>query len=50
MYDNLLASNASVRKARDFMLASKFEDERYPAKSDRDISDDEYEQAMTNNV
>lgn len=52
LYDNLLAANASVKKARDFMLSAKFEDDRYPSKSERGTrSDDEYEsQAMTHNV
>lgn len=30
LYDNVLASNASLRKARDLMMSSKFDDEKYP--------------------
>ncbi|KAH3778864.1 aquaporin-4-like [Dreissena polymorpha] len=30
LYDNLLASNASLRKARDLLMASHFDDGKYP--------------------
>lgn len=51
LYDNILASNASLRKARDFMMSSKFDDTRYPAKNATVRILDEYEaEAMTNNV
>ena len=52
LYDNLLASNSSVMKFRDFMLSAKFEDERYAARKEKVIVlDDEFEgQAMTRHV
>lgn len=31
IYDNILAANASLRKARDFLMASEFDDTKYPA-------------------
>lgn len=31
LYDNFLASNASLRKARDLLMASEFDDDKYPA-------------------
>ncbi|XP_045192748.2 aquaporin AQPAe.a-like [Mercenaria mercenaria] len=53
LYDNLLASNSSVRKVRDCMLSAHFDDDKYPARKERirDV-DDEYDvaQAMTHNV
>jgi len=51
LYDNILASNASIRKARDFMMTSKFDDARYPAKKPVGRVLDEFEaESMTNNV
>lgn len=50
LYDNLLASNASLNKARDFMMSSKFDDEKYRAKKPviRVVEYEEVEERETN--
>ncbi|KAH3778852.1 aquaporin-5-like [Dreissena polymorpha] len=52
LYDNVLASNASLRKARDCMMSSQFDDGKYPAvKPKVRVIEDEFEaEAMTNTV
>ncbi|KAL4234446.1 Aquaporin-4 [Mactra antiquata] len=49
LYDNILASNASLVKARDFLMSSQFDDGKYPArKTQIRVLEDEYEaEAMT---
>ena len=46
IYDNILAANASLRKARDLLMASQFDDGKYPAKKPkvRVIDEDEDEE------
>lgn len=48
VYDNILAPNASLRKARDLLMASKFNEEKYPAivPKIRVIEADEEEEMM----
>ena len=49
IYDNLLASNASLLKARDLLMASQYDDGKYPAKKPkvRILDDTEDEERMS---
>lgn len=48
VYDNILASNASLNKARDLLMAADFDDDKYPARKAkiRVLETDEEEETM----
>lgn len=51
LYDNLLARNASLRKARDCMMSARFDDDEYPAREPKvHVIDDDYEATAMNTV